>query len=288
MSFTLQRSGIECCLDADVPALADAPTLCVVQVGFMGSTFRHMRRYASAWQTVLNRQRRFAVKIVTVLPPVSFVFNAGCTSDPCINGYGALLADLHEMLSTAGDQRVVMHLFSNAGAFLYEALVSELTSRTSARLFWTKVLTGIVFDSAPVDITQRAIKNATTDLLGGFGSDFAWIALRVLASQDLEVRRKMFAASFSHRAMAGVPRLFLFSRSDAVADAALIQQLALSPDSASASASASASSPAVSSYDFVVSGHVQHLQTFFKIYTDQLEQFLDALASPLPIHRSRL
>ena len=242
----------------------------VIVVGFLGATWRQLRRYAEAWGEILSRQH-FASRLLVVRPPVSFVFNAGCTSDPSLTGYGALAVDLKQSLMPG--ESCVLHLLSNGGAFLYEALVSETSSSESSE-FWGRSLRGVVFDSSPVDITPSAIRIASQQSLGEVGSAVAWLALQAFAGQDLATRRRMFATAFTvPNALSNVPRLFLFSKSDKIASSAFIQSLLSRCQGAS-------------SYDFHVTGHVQHQLTFPKVYHDQLEQFLDSLFAPVP--RSRL
>lgn len=255
-------------------------TILVFIVGFMGSTKRQMERYVIIYFDILMRLDSASDhEIILLMPPVSFVFNTAISSNSSINGYGALSQDMHgiskSIITSVNIQpSILLHVCSNAGAFLVEAL-------QSINSFWSHVV-GIVYDSSPVDITSDAIKNASKAVLGNLGSDIALTILHnILPESGLEDRRKTFEAMFTSdvSSLAGplssIPRLFLYSTSDNISDSKFIQGLIR---------------PSIDRfYNFEVTGHMEHLKTFPKIYSDQIEQFLDiAYETRKRIIRSKL
>jgi len=199
------------------------------------------------------------------------VFKAGLSADPHLNGYGNLIEDVEEVLRAKLNPscKVLLQFCSNGGGFAFEAIVKKSESELSN--FWSSGrIVGLIFDSAPVDITSSAIRNASVQSLGKLCGEAAYLGFSFIAG-DGSKRRKEFASCFEPAKFTPIPRLFLYSRADKIADSNFIKELLQKHDA---------------HFDFMVSGHVSHNSIFNKIYRDQIEQFLDKLA--LYIIRSNL
>ena len=240
--------------------------LSVVVVGFLGATRKSMKRFGGLYNEILSRRLHAPFRVYCVLPPVSLVFYAGITADPQANGYGALLSDVEDLLGST--KKVVFQFCSNGGAFLFEAMVRRSTVLLSAKTV------GMVFDSAPVDITSTAITNAASGALGRVVGGIAVFAYGIFQGErDLEKRREDFASLFSGESKAEIPRLFLYSSTDRIAHHRLIERVVDPRRDLS--------------YNFRITSHCAHLRLFRKIYSDQIEIFLDRLGI-YAVLRSRL
>jgi len=264
---TLPSSRVELLTWASAPA--STVDLAVVVVGFLGSTRKSMTRFGNIFNEILKRRCGSALnfRVYCVLPPVSLVFYAGITADPRTNGYGALLSDVEDLVGSS--KKVIFQFCSNGGAFLFEAMV-----RLSTVLLSSKTV-GMVFDSAPVDITSTAISNAASGALGRVGGGLAVLAYGLFQGErDLEKRREDFASLFSGGSYQEIPRLYLYSSTDRISNPQLIERV-VDPRRDSA-------------YNFRITSHCSHLRLFQKIYSDQIEIFLDRLGIYGDAPRSRL
>jgi hypothetical protein len=86
-------------------------------------------------------------------------------------------------------------------------------------------ITGYIFDCGPVDITAKAIRTATQQVLGDYVAD---IVLRgfhaLLPSDEFEKRRTEFASIFSSGS-SSTRKLFLYSTADKIADSRFIENV---------------------------------------------------------------
>jgi Eukaryotic protein of unknown function (DUF829) len=270
---TLLQSGVEVVVMSSSGGFAVqgppprlATDLLVVLVGFMGATQRQMERIAGVYLDIFRNTSAIQHwSVMIVQPPVSFVLSAGMSSNATRNGYGALAEDLSSMHADQRDPPVLLHLCSNAGAFLFEALHSIRSPLLSR-------ITGYIFDCGPVDITAKAIRTATQQVLGDYVADIVVRGFHaLLPSDEFEKRRTEFAQIFSSGS-SSTRKLFLYSTADKIADSRFIENVIRNTSS--------------KAYNFEVAAHMQGLKLFAKLYKDQIHMFLDETIARLPQQRN--
>jgi len=270
----LPRSRVECFeWSLNESSTSYHAQVCVFIFAFLGATRRQMRYYANTYINILKNRRIPSFRVYCCFPTVAMVFKAGLSSDPHLNGYGDLIEDVEDVLRAKLNPscKILLKFCSNGGGFAFEAIVKK-TAESELSNFWSSGrVVGCIFDSAPVDITTSAIHNASVQSLGKLCGEAAYLTFSFIAG-DGNKRREEFSSCFEPARFTPIPRLFLYSRADKIADARLIKELLQKHDA--------------HGYDFMVSGHVSHNSLFNKIYCDQIEQYLDKLA--LYIFRSNL
>ena len=269
---TLGRSGVEVIVLSPAGGEGEArerSDLLVILVGFMGATQMQMERIAGVYAKIFSNTSTIQHwRVVIVLPPVSFVLAAGLNADAERNGYGALAEDLSSMNFDQRTSPIILHLCSNAGAFLFEALHS-LRSPLFSRI------KGVIFDCGPVDITAKAIRTATQQVLGDYVADIVLHAFQaMMPNTKFEQRRAEFARIFSIGSP--TPKLFLYSTADKIADSRFIELIV------------GKNRLATKSFNFAVAGHMKCFKLFAKLYKDQIHMFLDEIVARLSHHKSRL
>jgi hypothetical protein len=131
-----------------------------------------------------------------------------------------------------------------------------------------------VFDCGPVDITKKAVLEATQQVLGEIAARFVLAGFyALLPDPEFEQRARSFASTCSTGA-AKTPKLYLYSTADKIADSRFIESLQVSGRT--------------QSYNFVVPRHCALMRVFPKVYLSQIHLFLDKVLRDTGQQKSRL
>jgi len=237
-------------------------TTAVVILGFFGSTAKNLERPAALWSTIAPEATVLAFPAREFLPTL------------------AGTRDIEQRVRASGATRVIVHLFSNRGAFQYIALVLRGSLRGK--------LAGVVLDSSPGVLSalsfMRAVAANARDNRFRFGlftvppllvlalalyrGPLAALTRVVLAHAASELASWPFLNFFAAWDPARAPSLFVFSEEDALILASTIRAVASKRHQTIGN---------VSTHQLHGSAHVRHLQAFPESYAHAVSAFAKPL-----------
>ncbi|KAI0059223.1 hypothetical protein BV25DRAFT_1829265 [Artomyces pyxidatus] len=207
------------------PAHANDPTL-ILLCGWMGALMPHLLKYSQGYSALYP----YATQVLVRCPRSSFFLSQ--------NSMRALLEPVLDVLRdfdyldtnsarSSIPRRILIHLFSNGGAFTLTRLSEMLTSPT-ARSSREALPCAVVFDSAPgINGLVRTVKaftghvaNPLLRYLAAFTLGSLHILTKVIQfvfrTEDIVValRRKLNSPNIVPWANADTPRLYIYSTGD--------------------------------------------------------------------------
>jgi len=234
------------------------PTTAIVILGFFGSTAKNLERPAALWSTIAPGATVLAFPAPEFLPTL------------------AGTRDIEQRVRASGASRVIVHLFSNRGAFQYMALVLRGTLRGK--------VAGVVLDSSPgvlspLSFVRAVAANARDNrvrmalftvppllvlALALRRGPLAAITRVVLAHAASELASVPFLSFFAAWDPCRAPSLFAYSEEDALILAGTIRAVARQRQQAIGR---------VSTHELHGSAHVRHLHAFPESYTSAVSAF---------------
>lgn len=250
---------------------AERTAILVIIVGFMGSNPKQMRRYEDIYLSL-----PLPVSTLLVIPPVQFVMTAGIVANGDLEtGYEAVARDIALFMEDySSSAKVVLHNLSQNASFLYMAMVRE-------EKFNMDRVSAIIFDSAPVAMTSKAVWNASKAVMGARFAKQAIAFMKHMIEGDYEEHLAKRTDSVLDAFERHGPRsnaLFLYSSSDEITDASFVRKIVNI---------CGGESNHVEAFDFGASSHVSHILYDFKTYTETVTAFIKKSLSSGP-ERSKL
>ena len=172
--------------------------------------------------TYLYLNLSFTITTLLVIPPIQFVMTAGIVeSGNTETGYGAIARDISTFMNNFVTAKVILHIMSQNGTFAYLAMAEE-------ERFDMNRINAVVFDSAPVALTSKAVWNATKAAVGPDMAKRAIAFMKYIINGDYEEhlskRSKSVLEFFQKRG----PRynvLFLYSSTDEITEPSYVKQI---------------------------------------------------------------
>lgn len=242
------------------------PRPLVVMLGWMGSTPKHVDKYAA-----LYLRESVGADVVAVCAPIKAMFgSARRKAELCSRILGAVgeLADASSASAGAGaaPRPLLVHLFSNGGVSLYRCLAPQLLAHRARTATYNYI--GTVWDSAPGYMTIASGVRAFSAAIGLP----QWLVCLLMLPWFLcsccvgESPERNWNALLHDPIM--LPSLYLFSDADNLISSVYIEQLIAVRRRAGVE---------ITERKFANSPHVQHLRSSPEGYVAALDQWMESV-----------